>query len=213
MKIAMVWPILNLIAAYPHYLFAVWLYLRPNMGVSRLDTFNNDWYQPGGNALSRLLWYFVNVLFFINPLFPFSGLRVSLLRMFGANVGQGVVIKPGINIKYPWRLTIGNHCWIGEGVWIDNLDYVTLGDHVCISQGAMLLCGSHDYKKATFDLITKPIILETGAWVGAKSLVCPGVTLGSHAVLAAQSVATQSLEPYTIYQGNPAQPKRTRTIA
>ena len=179
------------------------------MAQTRLDLYNNDWYQPGGGSVKRLLWYFVNLLVFNHGLFPVSGLKVSILRAFGARVGQGVVIKPTVNIKYPWKLTIGDHVWIGEEVWIDNLDQVTIGDHCCLSQGAMLLCGSHDYTDPRFGLITKPITLETGAWIGAKALVAPGITAKGHSVLSAYSVATRDLEAYTIYQGNPAEAKRT----
>ncbi len=132
--------------------------------------------------------------------------------MFGAKVGHGVVIKPSVNIKYPWRLTIGNDVWIGEEVWIDNLDDVRIGDNVCISQGALLLCGNHNYKKSDFGLITGKIILEEGTWIGAKAVVCPGVKCNSHALLTVGSIATTDLEAYTIYQGNPAKPIRTRVI-
>jgi putative colanic acid biosynthesis acetyltransferase WcaF len=127
-----------------------------------------------------------------------------LLRLFGASVGKGVIIKPRVNIKYPWKLTIGNHVWIGEGVWIDNLGEVSIGDHSCISQGAMLLCGNHNYKKSSFDLMVGDIVLEEGVWVGAHAVVCPGVTCHSHSVLTVKSIATSNLESYTIYQGNPA---------
>ncbi len=135
-----------------------------------------------------------------------------MLRLFGARLGQGVIIKPAVNIKYPWLLSVGNHVWIGEQVWIDNLAPVTIGDHACLSQGAMLLTGNHNYQTPTFDLIIKPIVLENGAWVGAKALVCPGVTVYAHAVLAAGSVATRPLESYTIYQGNPAVAVRPRNL-
>ena len=177
-----------------------------------LSIYDNAWYDPGGGSLKRLLWYVTNVLFFINPLNPVSGLKVALLRLFGAKIGRAVIIKPAVNIKYPWRLTVGNHVWIGERVWIDNLDEVVLGDHVCLSQGAMLLTGNHDYHKPSFDLITGAIRLENGAWIGAQSIVGPGVVGGSHAVLSAGSVATQDLQPYTIYRGNPAQAIRMRKI-
>ena len=133
-----------------------------------------------------------------------------LLRMTGASVGAGVVIKPRVTIKYPWKLAVGDHSWIGEQVWIDNLDQVTIGAHVCISQGALLLCGNHDYKKPTFDLITGPIVLEDGVWIGAKASVAPGVTCGSHSVLAMGSVATKNLEEWIVYQGNPALAVRER---
>ena len=178
----------------------------------RLKDFDNGWYDPGGSGVKRLLWYLTNVLFFKNSLSLINGLKIFLLRLFGAKVGRGITIKPSVNIKYPWFLKIGNDVWIGENVWIDNLAQVTIGDNVCLSQGCMLLTGSHNYKKVKFDLIVKPIRLDEGSWVGAKSLVCPGVHMRSHSILSAGSVATYDLEPYTIYQGNPATPKRKRVI-
>jgi len=174
--------------------------------------FNNSLYKPGGGSLKRVLWFIINGLFFRNPLNPFSSLKIFLLRLFGAKIGKGVNIKPSVNIKYPWRLTIGSYSWIGENVWIDNLEEVVIGDNCCISQGAMLLCGNHNYKKSTFDLITGKIVMEDGAWVGAQATVVPGVTIKSHAILAVGSIATKDLEPYIIYQGNPAQPVRERII-
>lgn len=177
-----------------------------------LSSYNNDWYKPGRNTIVQLLWYFTNILFFRSSLNPFSGLKIFLLRIFGAKIGKSVNIKPSVNIKYPWRLTIGDYSWIGENVWIDNLDNVTIGNHCCISQGAMLLCGNHNYKKVTFDLIIAPITLEDGVWIGARSVVCPGVRCKSHTVLSVNSVATSNLEAGTIYQGNPAQAIRKRII-
>lgn len=175
-----------------------------------LSLYDNSWYNPGGSALKRTIWYFVNALFLKNHLNPLSGFKVRLLRMFGAKIGRGVVIKPGVNVKYPWLLTVGNHTWIGEDVWIDNLAQVTIGDNCCISQGAMLLCGNHNYRISSFDLIVKPINIENGAWVGAKSIVCPGVTVGNHAVLSVGSVANKSLNEYCVYAGTPAEKIRTR---
>ena len=174
-----------------------------------LSKYDNSWYQPGGK-LKILLWYFTNVLFFRNTLNPSSGLRVFLFKVFGAKIGKGVVIKPGVNIKYPWKLEIGDHCWIGENVWIDNLGQVSIGSNVCVSQGAMLLCGNHNYKKLTFDLVVQDIVLEDGVWIGAQSVVCPGVTCHSHSILAVNSVANKDLETYVVYQGNPAVEVRKR---
>ncbi len=160
----------------------------------------------------RFLWYFINIIFFKSSLFPFNSLKLFLLRLFGCSLGKGVVIKPNVNIKYPWKLSLGNYVWIGEQVWIDNLDNVTIGNHVCISQGAILICGSHDYKKPSFDLITKEIILNDGVWVGTKSIILPGVVAESHAILSAGSVMSKNLENYTIYRGNPAKKVGLRTI-
>ncbi len=162
--------------------------------------------------MKRTLWFVVNALFFINPLNPSSAVKVFLLRLFGATIGKGVVIKPAVNIKYPWYLKLGDHVWVGEQVWIDNLTLVSIGEHATLSQGAVFLTGSHNYKKSTFDLMIGKIIVQDGVWIGAKGLVCPGVTCGSHSVLAAGSVAVSDLEPYTIYQGNPAVAKRKREL-
>ena len=135
-----------------------------------------------------------------------------VLKLFGAKIGKGVVIKPNVNIKYPWLLEIGDHTWVGEKVWIDNLAKVTIGSNVCLSQGAMLLCGNHNYKKTTFDLILGEIVLEDGTWIGAHAVVCPGVTTGSHSILAVNSVANKDLESYSVYQGNPAVKIRERIV-
>ena len=176
-----------------------------------IKDYDNSWYRPGG-AVKRLVWYFINVLFFLNPFNPFSGLKVRLLRLFGARVGMGVNIKPSVNIKYPWLLEIGDYTWIGENVWIDNLARVRIGNNVCVSQGAMLLCGNHNYKKPTFDLMIGEITLEDGSWVGAQAVVCPGVTLHTHAVLGVGSVGNRDLDAYCIYQGCPAAKVRERII-
>lgn len=182
------------------------------MKKTTLDQYKNDWYQPGRNGLIRICWYYVNLIFFQSGWFPVAILKVKLLRLFGADVGKGVVIKPCVNVKYPWKLHIGDHVWIGEHVWIDNLSNVHIGSHTCISQGAMLLTGSHNYKKVSFDLMVGDIVLEEGVWIGAQTIVCPGVTCHSHSVLAVNSVANSDLAAYTIYQGNPAVAKRKREI-
>jgi putative colanic acid biosynthesis acetyltransferase WcaF len=176
-----------------------------------LSRFDNSWYRPGG-SIRRLLWYYTNCIFFISPLCPVNKAKILLLKLFGAKIGKRLIIKPGVNIKYPWLLEIGDNVWIGERVWIDNLGKLKIGNNVCISQGAMLLFGNHDYKKSTFDLVVKEIVLEDGVWIGAMSVVCPGITMHSHSIAAAGSVVTKDTEAFTIYQGNPAVPVRERQI-
>ncbi|MCD8540513.1 MAG: WcaF family extracellular polysaccharide biosynthesis acetyltransferase [Leadbetterella sp.] len=169
-----------------------------------LSKYRNPEYDHGAGPLKRLCWHLFSKAF-IHSQFPLPvSFKRALLRAFGARIGRGVVIKPNVNIKYPWFLEIGDHAWIGEEVWIDNLVKVTIGRHCCLSQGAMLLTGNHDFSKATFDLITGVITLGEGAWLGAKTVVCPGVAVGTHAVLTVASVATKDLEEWTIYRGNPA---------
>lgn len=166
----------------------------------------------GAPRWKQLAWYFTNILFFQNPLNVLSSLKVSLLKGFGGKLGKGVVVKPSVNIKYPWKLQVGDHTWIGENVWIDNLSDVTIGSNVTLSQGCLLLTGSHDASRATFDFLSQPIVLEDGVWIGAKAVVAGGSRCGSHSILGINSVAEGDLEPYTIYKGNPAIPVLRRII-
>ncbi len=184
--------------------------------MSQLKKINNAAYKTtikvGAGKLKQVCWYFTNILFLKNPLSISSGLKVFLLKLFGAKMGSGVVIKPAVNIKYPWKLQAGDNCWIGEEVWIDNLSDVILGANVTISQGALLLTGSHDHTKETFDFVSLPIILEDGAWIVARGVVYGGVTCMSHSILGINAVAETNLQPYTIYKGNPAVPVLKRLI-
>lgn len=169
-----------------------------------LAAFDNSDYDPGRGLLVRTLWYYVSLAVFECGWLPVSGIKVWLLRQFGARIGQGVVIKPHVRIKNPWRLAIGDYCWIGQNVWIDNLADVVIGDHACLSQFVYLCTGSHDHRRVTFDLDAKPICVGSGAWLGARSTVLPGVTIGANAILAGGSVATKDIPPAVVAGGVPA---------
>jgi len=174
--------------------------------------FDKKAFRIGAPAAKVYCWYLIDVVCFKSGLIPFSTILVGILRLFGAQIGKDVRIKPGIHIRYPWKLQLGDHSWLAD-CYIDNLDMVIIGKHVCISQQAMLMTGNHDYKSRTFDLITEPIIIEDGVWIGAKSLVAPGVRVATHAVLTAGSTAVRNLDAYVIYQGNPALRQRTRRFS
>lgn len=171
-----------------------------------LGSFDNSEYDPGRGLLTRTLWYFLSLLVFESGWVPLRRPKSWLLRLFGAKVGIGLVVKPHVRIKYPWRLVMGDHCWIGQEAWIDNLADVQLGSHVCISQKAYICTGTHDYRRKTFDLIAAGVQVEDGAWLGAGCLVLGGVTVGAHAVVAAGGVVTKDVAPATIVAGNPAGP-------
>lgn len=169
----------------------------------RLDRFSSLDFDRGASRLKEVLWVGIGaplLCLFI----PGSGWRAALLRIFGAQIGRGVVLKSGVRVKFPWRLKMGDYCWIGEDAWIDNLTQVTLAHHVCISQGAYLCTGNHDWSSETFDLIVQGIIVESGAWVGAKCVIGPGTLIQEGAVVTAGSVANGRLDSYTIYRGNKA---------
>lgn len=169
-------------------------------------------YDPGANWFTRGCWYLINAFIFQSWLLPFSSIKALLLRIFGARVGVGLVIKPRVNIKHPWRLIIGDDVWIGEGVWIDNLVTVHIGSNVCLSQGTLILTGSHDYSDPSFRLMLGEVHLEDGTWIAAQSTICLGVRCGRNAVITAGSVLRKNAEPDGVYAGNPAMLVRKRVI-
>ncbi len=177
----------------------------------QLDTFQNDWYQPGRSRLWQVAWFFFG-LPLLRCWIPSSALRVYLLRFFGARVGSGVVIKPGVRVKYPWHLRIGDHTWIGEDCWIDNLTTVFIGSHVCVSQGVYFCTGNHNWTDPAFGLMVKPITIEDGGWAGARAVLTPGVTLHECAIAAAGSVVMRDIPAYEIHTGNPASFQKIRRL-
>ena len=175
----------------------------------RLDQFHTSGFDRGASRCREALWLTVSGLLFSTWL-PGSRWRTSILRLFGARIGKGVIIKPHVQIKFPWRLSIGEHSWIGENVWIDNLADVFISDHVCISQGVYICTGSHDWSTTGFDLVVKSVSIGKKAWIGAKSLVAPGCAIGEGTVLTLGTVAIGRLEPWVVYSGSPAVPKKRR---
>jgi putative colanic acid biosynthesis acetyltransferase WcaF len=175
----------------------------------RLDLYTTEGFSRGRPAWVEALWLLIQPLLLSSSL-PGSRLRVALLRLFGARIGRGVTIKPGVRVKFPWRLVIGDHSWIGEQVWLDNLAEIRIGSHCCLSQAAYLCTGTHDWSRSGFNLSTKPIVLQDQVWLAARSVVGPGVTVGEGAVLALGGVATRDLAGWHIHQGVPAAPLKPR---
>lgn len=178
----------------------------------KLSEFDNRDFDRGRAAWVETCWRVLEGLFF-GTWIPGSSWRAGLLRMFGARIGCGVVIKPRVRVKFPWRLEVGDHSWIGESVWIDNLAPVRIGADCCLSQGAYLCTGSHDWSARRFDLVVRPIEIADHAWLAAGTQVSAGVAVGEGAVLGLGAVATSDLQPWTIYAGNPAAPVRQRPRA
>ena len=141
---------------------------------------------PGNRSFAwRVAWHLVSALLFQSALVLPSRWKAALLRAFGARTGKGFVIKPRVTIKYPWFLELGDHVWLGEGVWIDNHTTVALGSNVCISQGVYLFTGNHDWNDPRFRFFCQPITLADGVWVGAKAIICPGSRLARMSVVGA----------------------------
>jgi putative colanic acid biosynthesis acetyltransferase WcaF len=178
-----------------------------------LSSFSSAHFDRGASKAREALWLLVSLfLFRLCPL-PLSAIKRAVLRAFGAKVGRCVVIKPQVKITFPWKLTIGDHSWLGEECWLLNLEQIVIGKSVCVSQRAFLCTGSHNYKDPSFGLIVRPITLQDGSWIGAGGWVGPGVTVGTQSVLTAGSVATKDLDPSGIYRGNPAVWVRSRVIS
>lgn len=157
-------------------------YLRP-IGKINLGSFSKP--EAETNFLIRASWYFVGAVFFqttLLSLFP-SRFKAKILRLFGARIGKGFVCKPRVTIKSPWLLSIGENVWIGECVWIDNLSKVEIGSNVCISQGAVIMTGNHDWSDPTFPFFAKPVTIGDGAWITAFAVVRGGEAIpGQHAL-------------------------------
>ena len=177
----------------------------------RLDLFDNAKNLDRGRGFYfEALWYFVKIVFFLSPLPWPSSLKSFFLRRFGAKIGVGVVLKPRINIHFPWRLEIGDHSWIGEEVFILNFAGVQIGGNACISQRSFLCTGNHDFRDERFSFRCAPISIGDGAWVGASVFVGPGVVIGEESVVTAGSIVLKSLPAGMVCSGNPALPRSPR---
>lgn len=142
---------------------------------------------PGNRSgLWRGAWYLVGTLFFQSTLLALipSAWKASILRLFGARVGKGFVCKPRVTIKYPWFLELGDHVWLGELVWIDNHTTVRIGSHVCVSQGAYIFTGNHDWNDPHFRFFCRPVTIGDHVWITAGCRLTPGTVVpAGHVVL------------------------------
>jgi putative colanic acid biosynthesis acetyltransferase WcaF len=170
----------------------------------RLQDYTIGHFDRGAPRWKEALWMLVKSLFFLHSLPLPSPLRVGLLRIFGARIGRNVVVRARVNITYPWRLSVGDHVWLGEEVQILSLAPVTIESNVCVSQRAFLCTGSHAFRSPTFDLVTKPIVIREGSWIAAQAFVAPGVTIGPGSMVAAGAVVTRDVPPGVVVSGNPA---------
>ncbi|HEY1194871.1 WcaF family extracellular polysaccharide biosynthesis acetyltransferase [Flavobacterium sp.] len=172
----------------------------------RLDLFDSEiGLDRGASKVKEMLWYVTKVVFFLSAIPYPSKFKVFLLKVFGAKVGKGLVIKPRVNIHFPWKLIVGDNCWIGEEVFLLNFELLTIGNNVCISQKVFVCGGNHDYKDPTMPYRNGVIVLEDGSWVGASSFVGPNVKIGINTIVSVGSVVTKSLPENGVFSGNPLQ--------
>jgi putative colanic acid biosynthesis acetyltransferase WcaF len=177
-----------------------------------LRQYDQSYFDRGRPGWMILVWWFVQAIAF--PLTPHfaNGLRAQLLRWFGATIGQGVVIRPTARFTYPWRVELGDYCWVGDDVVFYSLDWIRLGAHSVVSQKSYLCTGSHDITDLAFGLQTAPIAIGSGAWVTTDCFVAPGVTIGANAVVGSRSSVFRDLPEGWVCFGNPCKPVRERSM-
>lgn len=157
-----------------------------------------------------LLWQSVQATLFAWSPQPAYFWRRWLLRLFGAQVGKGVLIRQSARVTYPWKVKLGDHCWIGDNAEIYSLAPITIGHDTVISQRSYLCGGTHNHHDLTFPLVGGPIIIEDQVWVAADCFVAPGTHIGRGAIIAARSTVLNDIPSAAIVAGNPAIFKKHR---
>ncbi len=157
-----------------------------------LAGFSGAGYDKGRGPAWQIAWQVVSGLLVVRWWCP-SRLRNAVLRAFGAELGEGVLIRHQVRIHWPWKLTVGDHSWIGEQAWLLNLEPIVIGHDVCVSQGVLLCTGSHDRRSPTFEFDNAPIVVEDGAWIAARATVLRGVTVGRAAVVGATALVVRDV--------------------
>jgi putative colanic acid biosynthesis acetyltransferase WcaF len=160
----------------------------------------------------QLWWLVQSTLFGLSPQFMY-GWRRFLLRLFGAQIGKNVLIRPSARITYPWKLVIGDYSWIGDDAVLYSLGNIVIGSNVVISQRSYVCTGTHDCNVPSFDILAKTIVIENEAWVATDVFIGPGVTIGKGTVVGARSSVLTELPEMVIAVGTPAKPIRPRTVA
>jgi putative colanic acid biosynthesis acetyltransferase WcaF len=175
-----------------------------------LRQYDQSWFDRGRPNWYILLWWLIQAAAFPLTPQPLNILRCSLLRLFGAKIGKGVLIRPTARFTYPWKISIGDYSWIGDDVVFYSLDQITIGEHCIISQKSYLCTGSHDIQDPTFGLKTASITIGNGAWVAADCFVGLGVEIGANTVIGARSSVFKSMPSGQVCWGNPCRPQHPR---
>jgi putative colanic acid biosynthesis acetyltransferase WcaF len=148
------------------------------------------------------MWALCELVFVTNPFQISSGLRVRVLRLFGADIGEGVIMRPRLRVKFPWKLSVGARSWIGEGVWLHNQDRIKIGRDVVVSQESFLTTGTHAFR-GDMGLETRPVVIEDGVWITSRCIVLAGSTIGRSALVLPHTVVRGDVPAGTLF-GTPA---------
>lgn len=173
----------------------------------RLDIKNYKNRHSLKSKIARMVWDVVWMLFARwtpEHLGVFNKWRIFLLRLFGAKIGRGCVVKSSCEIWQPWNLTLGDYVALGESVICYTVDHIMIGSQTTVSRDVFLCCASHDIASSTMELVYAPIKIGTNAWIAARATVMPGREIGDGAVVAAGAVIVKDVAPWTVVGGNPA---------
>jgi len=184
--------------------------MSPENGLQRLDQFKLPKGFRGRPAWIVQLWWLTQSLLFKPLPQACYGTRRVLLRIFGAKIGKGVLIRPGVEVTYPWKLAIGDYCWIGDNVVLYSLGRISVGDHTVISQASYVCAADHDYREVTFPIRARPIEIGSEVWIATDVWIGPGTSIGDGAVVGARSTVTRDLPPKMVCVGNPCLPIKPR---
>ncbi|WP_128543340.1 WcaF family extracellular polysaccharide biosynthesis acetyltransferase [Larkinella soli] len=165
------------------------------------------------NRLARLVWAVADLLFFRFSPRPLHQWRAFILRSFGAKIGRGVHVYPGVRIWAPWNLELADECGIASGAVLYSQDKIRIGYRAVISQGTNVCTGTHDYTHPGFPLLTRPITIGDQAWIAAESFIHPGVSIGEGCIIGARSVVTKNMPAWFVCAGHPCQPIKKRVFS
>ncbi len=165
------------------------------------------------NRLARVVWQLAYLTLFRFSPRPFHGWRRGILRLFGASVGRGAHIYPGVKIWAPWNLRLAAACGVADGVRLYSQALISIGIKAVVSQGAHICAGTHDYRAPGFPLVSKPISIGDYVWVAAEAFVHPGVTIAEGAVIGARSVVVDDMPEWMVCSGFPCTPIKERMSA
>ncbi|MEG5065116.1 hormogonium polysaccharide biosynthesis acetyltransferase HpsU [Microcoleus sp. B3-A4] len=177
-----------------------------------LRRYDQSKFDRGKPSWVILLWWFVQAIAFPLTPHPFNSIRSALLRLFGAKIGRGAIIRPTARFTYPWKIAIGDYSWIGDDVVLYSLDRIAIGKHCVISQKSYLCTGTHDPQDPAFSLITAPVIVNNGVWIAADCFIGPGVEIGANALIGARSSVFKNMPAGFICTGTPCRPRCQREI-
>ncbi len=180
--------------------------------VMDLRRYHQAGFDRGRPSWVVLVWWFLQAIVF--PLTPhsFHAPRLALLRLFGATIGRGVVLRPTVRITFPWKVTIGDYSWIGDDVVLYSLDRIHIGSHCVISQKSYLCTGSHDITDPCFPLQTGAITIGNGTWIATDCFIAPGVYIGANTIVGARSSVFSHLPAGQVCWGTPCRPHYPRQV-